>query len=168
MQTAFSPRLNSNQRQLLNYVHWQSDLTSVGCKKEIIPSLKFVLFKFMAVGRPNQGTCTFPSGTQSWGGTGMVTIWEVICPTYSQIMSSAVGEWQSWPWHQFLIFPLLCLARCFIAFKSLPQTIWVKQLLSLTIYFSFQCIHDDEQNAQITLCDHRAKRKSHFWGTRAS
>lgn len=167
MQTAFSQKA-SNQRQLLNYLHWQTDLTSVGCKKEIMPSLKFVLSKFKAVSRPNQGTCTFPSGTQLRGGRGMVTIWEVIHPTYSQIMSSAAGEWQRELWPHLLTSPLLCLARCFTAIESLLQTIWVKKSLSLIFYFYFQCIREDEQNAQITLCDHRVICKSCFWGTHGS
>lgn len=42
MQTAFSPRLNSNQRQLLNYVHWQSDLTSVDARRKLCQVLSLL------------------------------------------------------------------------------------------------------------------------------
>ena len=43
-----------------------------------------------------------------------------------------------------------------------------RQSLSLLFYFYFQCIPEDEQNVQLTPCDHRAIYKLGFWDTHAS
>ena len=65
--------------------------------------------------------------------------------------------------------PSLCLGRRFIAIEPMPQTVSAgRQSLSLIFYFYFQCVPEDEQNVQITLCDHKVIYKSCFWDTHAS
>lgn len=104
-----------------------------GWKREMMPSLKkFVLCKFKAMGRSNQGTSTFPLGTQLFGGTGTAIIWEVICltPHTSPLQQGENGRAGS---HLNCYPPsLLCLTRHFIAVEPhLRPSLHGRQSLSL-------------------------------------
>lgn len=81
-----------------------------------------------------------------------------------QVRSSAGGEWQSWLWSHLLFSHI---ASSLLSLHLRPS-LCGRQTLSLIFYFSFQCVPEDEQNVQITPCDHRLIYESCFWDTHAS